>query len=57
MNDTITTESTENADNDPAPQPGIGAKALALAGFAETALVEDPTTVISGHGGIFTIGV
>lgn len=32
-----------------APQHGIGARALALAGFTETALADDQTTIISGH--------
>lgn len=56
MNDTHT-EATETAETDPATEHGIGAKALALAGFAETALTADPTTVISGHSGIMTHGI
>jgi len=43
-------EAAEAAEEDHPRPPGVGAKALALAGFAEAVLADDPT----GHGGIMT---
>lgn len=47
-------EATSTPEADSTSEPGIGSKALALAGFAETSLTDDPTTIISPHGGVLT---
>lgn len=47
-------EAAEPVEDDAPGRPTVGAKALALAGFTETAMADDASTVISGHSGIMT---
>jgi hypothetical protein len=48
------TEAIEAVEDDAPGLAGVGAKALALAGFAETALADAADTLVSGHSGIMT---
>jgi hypothetical protein len=47
-------ETSEKPRARPTDEYGIGAKALALAGFSETLIDDDISTIISPHGGVVT---